>query len=65
LIAKGVGLIEKRYSPKTTNSIIKRKIIPNTFGSKEYVNKAKLSRNLVVICNNLFIKVKQKENKIK
>jgi hypothetical protein len=34
-ITKGVGLTENRYSPKTTNSIMKRKIMPNKFGSKE------------------------------
>ncbi|MCH7515752.1 MAG: hypothetical protein IIB08_01265 [Bacteroidetes bacterium] len=35
LTTKGDGLMEKRYSPNTTNSITKRKMIPNTLGISE------------------------------
>jgi hypothetical protein len=53
-ITNGEGLVEKRYLPKTTSSRTNIKVIPKTFGNREYVNTAKLSRNLVFICKSLF-----------
>ena len=61
LTTKGDGLMEKRYPPNTTNSITKRKMIPNTLGISEYTSTEILSRNLVLMFNDLFTNVKQYE----